>query len=302
MMPIQQTFALTGCLVLTFVATPVAAQSDFFFFGQDDHAQHNAHGKQHGENAGQVSDFNPSLPEGMTLDEVLDRAAQPSPFAPPVSDNDIYTFILLEQIEYRLPEDGAERLGWEGQGWIGYDYDKLWWKTEGEYEFEGTDSGEAENDLLYSRLITPFWNLQFGVQYANAWGAGNESDTWSGVIALQGLAPGSFEVDTSLYLSENADVTLATELEYNIRITQRLILQPRMEFTLSAQDIPSQGIGAGLTSTNLDLRLQYEIERRFTPYIGVRYSFLSGETADMAAAMGNDREQLFLVAGLRRAF
>ena len=300
MMPIQKTFALTGCLVLTLAATPVAAQSDFF--GQEDHDQHNAHDKQHVNHASQIRDLNPSLPEGMTLDEVLDLSAQPSPFAPPVSDNDIYTFILLEQIEYRLPEDGAERLGWEGQGWIGYDYDKLWWKTEGEYEFEGTDSGEAENDLLYSRLITPFWNLQFGVQYANTWGAGNESDTWSGVIALQGLAPGSFEVDTSLYLSENADVTLATELEYNIRITQRLILQPRMEFTLAAQDIPSQGIGAGLTSTNLDLRLQYEIERRFTPYIGVRYSFLSGETADMAAAMGNDREQLFLVAGLRWAF
>lgn len=303
-MIIHNYYATCFCALMALGGIPVAAQDIYTFAGLDDHKHHDGGPDTSPVHPGQASQHDPSLPDGMTLDDVLDFASEPTPADYPdvVDDNAIYSFILLEQIEYRVPEDGADRIGWEGQGWVGYDFDKLWVKSEGEYEFEGADGGEAETDLLYARLISPFWYVQFGVQYANTWGAGGESDTWSGVIALQGLAPGAFEVDTSLYISEKADVTLAVELEYNVRITQRLILQPRLELELAAQDIPERGVGQGLTTTNLDLRLQYEIERRFTPYIGVRYSFLSGETADMATAMGNDREQLFFLAGLRLAY
>lgn len=247
----------------------------------------------------------PPLPEGMSLDDVLDYAAKPPPehFPNPVPDDRIYWFTFIEQLEYRIADDSApDHVGWEAQGWVGGDFHKFWWKSEGEAVFEGSDEGESENDFLYSRLISPFWSLQGGVQYANEWGDSDYEDRWSAVVALQGLAPYKFELDTSLYLSEDGDLTLAAEGEYDLRITQRLVLQPRAALGMSAQDIPERDLGSGLTDLTLDLRLRYEIRRELAPYLLVRYTTALGETEDIAEAAGVDTEQWYFGAGLRFAF
>ena len=140
------------------------------------------------------------------------------------------------------------------------------------------------------------------MQYANEWRKDDYEDRWSGVIALQGLAPYKFELDNSLYISEDGDVTFEIEAEYNLRITQRLVLQPRAEMGFAFQDIPERSIGAGVTDVKLDLRLRYEIKREFAPYIGIRSQFLVGETDNIAEARGEDSEQLFFLAGFRFAF
>lgn len=249
-------------------------------------------------------DREPALPVGMTLDQTLDRAAQPPPpdYPDAIMDDQLHAFTLFEQLEYRLSDDGADQLGWDVQGWIGYDFHRFVWKSEGEASFDGVDEGESENDFLYSRLITPFWYAQAGVQYANEWEAGSYDDRVSGVLALQGLAPGMFEIDASLYLSQDADVTLSLEAEYDLRLTQRIVLQPRAEFGLSAQQVEDRRLGQGLTDANLDLRLRYEIKRTLAPYAGVRYRFLAGETRDLARAAGDELEQTYLIFGVRLAF
>jgi len=247
----------------------------------------------------------PAIPEGMTLDEVLDYSASPpsSHFPELVPDDRLYAFTLFEQLEYRMATGNTpDHLGWKAQGWIGGDFNKFWWKNEGEAVFDGPNEGETETDLLYSRLITPFWNFQIGAQYANEWITNDYDDRWSGVIAFQGLAPYKFELDNSLYISEDGDVTFALEAEYDIRITQRLVLQPRTELGFAFQDIPERDLGAGMTDANLDLRLLYEITRKIAPYIGLRYRFLVGETGNIAEAAGVDSEELFFVAGFRFAF
>ncbi len=188
------------------------------------------------------------------------------------------------------------------QGWIGGDFDKFWWKNEGEAIFDGPDAWEMETDLLYSSLITPFWDFQIGAQYANEWHEDDSEDRWSGVIALQGLAPYKFELDHSLYVSEDGDFTFEFEAEYDLRITQGLVLQPRAEIGVAFQDVPERSLGAGMTDVTLDLRLRYEIKREFAPYVGVRSRFLAGETDNIAGARGEDTEQLFFMAGVRFAF
>lgn len=245
-----------------------------------------------------------ALPEGMTLEEVFDYSETPPPrgFPDPVPDDEPYAFTLFDQLEYRIQDEGKDHLGWEAQGYLGYDIDKFWWKSEGEAVFEGQDEGESENDLLYSRLITPFWNFQIGAQYANEWTPGDYGDRWSGVIALQGLAPYKFELDNSLYLSEDGDVTFEFEGEYSIRITQRLVLQPRTELTFAAQDVPERRLGAGMTDATADLRLRYEIKRELAPYLGVRYQALVGETDNIAEAAGEDTEHVYFLSGVRLAF
>jgi copper resistance protein B len=266
---------------------------------------HQASAQQH-HDAVSSDILTPPLPEGMDLDEVLDHAAHPPPdhFPATLHDNRVYVFTLFEKLEYRIADDDdtPDHIGWEAQGWVGRDFHKFWWKHEGEAVFDGPDSGETETDLLYSRLVTPFWNFQMGVQYANEWDTDDYQDRWSGVLAFQGTAPYKFELDNALYVSEDGDVTFACEAEYDLRITQRLVLQPLAELHVAFQDISQRDLGAGITDVTLDLRLRYEIKREFAPYIGIRYRFLVGETADIAEEAGEDTTQLYFMAGVRFAF
>lgn len=290
-------------LLVSWMAAPVRAEEAPGMPSTEsrpDHAE-SAHGHEGGP---PPTPETPALPGGLSLGDVLDRAAAPPPehYPDPVPDDALRAGALFEQLEYRIGSGGPDPFAWEAQGWVGYDYDRFWWKSEGEAVFDGPDEGESETDLLYSRLVTPFWNAQVGVQYANAWEPGRYSDRWSAVLALQGLAPGMLELDTSLYLSEHGDVTAEVEGEYDLRITQRLVLQPRAELGFSAQEVPERGLGAGLTDAHLDLRLRYEVRRRLAPYVGLRYRLLVGETADLAEERGRDTDQLLVFAGIRLAF
>lgn len=263
------------------------------------------HGHEHhAEKPAPQPEYGPPLPEGMTLDEVLDAAAAPpAKDAPPVmAHNQLYVFLLGEQLEYRARDtDGSGELGLEWQAWAGGNLNRVWSKTDGEASLVGDVELEAENDLLYSRLVSPFWNLQGGVQYALGWADDVYDDRWSAVLAVQGLAPGMFEVDLSFYFSDDLDFTAALELEYDIRLTQRLVFQPLAELGFSAQNVPERGLGVGLTDTNLDARLRYEIKRGFAPYVGIRYRLLTFGTADQARDAGERTVTFFVLAGLRFA-
>lgn len=296
---------LIAFAILLAPIVPVWAQQASKVPTAADHPSHIESAQQHDQTVPTPAYNKPALPEGLTLDQVFDYAQSPPPVDYPqtVSDDRSYVFTLFDQLEYRVADDDADdHLGWEVQGWIGEDFNKFWWKHEGQAVFDGPDEGETETDLLFSRLITPFWNFQGGAQYANEWNTDDYEDRWSVAIALQGLAPYKFELDNSLYISEDGDVTFAFEAEYSIRITQRLVLQPRAELGFAFQDIPERDLAAGMTDAKLDLRLRYEIKREFAPYIGVRYQSLVGETDNIARATGVDTDHLFFLAGLRFAF
>ena len=292
--------------MLLVFASPAWAQNGSDMPNTEDRPMHGESAAQHDKSAPLAPAIEPAIPEGMTLEEVFDLAESPPPsdFPQVLSDDKLYAFTLFEQLEYRIAaeDEPSDHLGWEAQGWIGGDFHKFWWKNEGEAAFDGPDEWEMETDLLYSRLITPFWDVQIGAQYANAWHEDDYEDRWSGVIALQGLAPYKFELDQSLYLSEDGDFTFEIEAEYDLRITQRLVLQPRAEIGIAFQDVPERDLGAGMTDVKLDLRLRYEIKRGFAPYVGVRSQFLVGETDNIAEAHGEDSEQLFFLTGFRFAF
>lgn len=244
----------------------------------------------------------PPLPEGMTLDDVLEASAKgPGPGdVKTVHDDKVYAFWLFDQLEGRSTPTGEAHLGWEDLGWLGGDRDRLWWKNEGEWLGDGL-AGETETDLLYGRLLTPFWTAQTGVRYANEWGPDPYEDRWAAAIALQGLVPYKIELDASLYLSEDLDLTSEIEAEYGLRLVQRLLLQPRVALRLSAQDIPERDLGWGLTRATLDVRLGYEIRREFAPYLGVRGAFDVGRTATFVRDAGVEPARSLLLGGLRLA-
>ena len=182
---------------------------------------------------------------------------------------------------------------WDLQGYYGGPTSRLWFKSEGEGAF-GERLEDAEVQALYARAIAPFWDLQAGVRQDFA-GPG----TTYGVIGVQGLAPYMFEVDAALFVSHRGDVTARIEGEVDQRITQRLILQPRAEVNLAAQDVPRLGIGAGIDKVEVGLRLRYEIIREFAPYIGVEQSWRIGGSAHYARARGEDPSVTNVVVGVR---
>jgi copper resistance protein B len=201
------------------------------------------------------------------------------------------------QVMFNLAEfqvrDGKDGYRWDGQAWFGGDINRLWLKTEGEGAFrEGVESAEIQ--ALYSRAIGPYFNLQAGVRHDFQ---PTPNRTYA-TVGFEGLAPYMFEVEGAVFISQKGDILGRLEGYYDQRITQRLILQPRVELNLAAQDVPENRIGAGLTDVELGLRLRYEIRREFAPYVGVSYQAKTGQTADFARADAKRPTSTSFVAGI----
>ncbi len=203
---------------------------------------------------------------------------------------DALNFLVLgERVEFAEGDVST----WDLQGWIGYDRDKLWFKTEGRHDAEAADHSEVQ--ALYSRAVAPYWDLQAGLRRDDS---GSASRTHA-VLGVQGLAPYWFEVDAAAFVSERGDVSARLETTYELRFTQKLLLQPRLELNYSFADDPALGIGEGMSEASFGLRLRYELRREFAPYLGVEWSRAYGNTATLLRAAGRDREELSLVAGMR---
>jgi len=231
------------------------------------------------------------------------NAADAGPHTMPVDwqhvheDSQPFGFALIDRLEYR-GDDGPDHLLWDAQGWYGGDYNRLWIKTEGEQAISHSN-GESETQALYGRLIAPYWDLQAGVRYDRTFGSGPDRDRAFGVLGVQGLAPYRFDTEAALFVSEDGDVSLRAQAERDLLLTQRLILQPRVEINAAAQQVKSWGVGSGLNDLQLGLRLRYEIRRQFAPYVGVEWVKKFGDSADFARADGQDSGSLALLAGLR---
>ena len=207
------------------------------------------------------------------------------------------TALIIDRLEAGFG-DGGDTYLWDVQGWSGGDINRFWWKSEGEGEFGGALE-EAELQALYSRAVTPFWDVQAGVRQDFR---PDGDDTTHLVLGLQGLAPYWFEIDAAAFLSTKGDLTARVEAEYDQRLTQRLILQPRLEIDASASDIPELEIGAGLSSIEAGVRLRYEFRKEFAPYVGVEWSRALGNTADYIEARGGESEVTRVVVGLKAWF
>jgi copper resistance protein B len=203
-------------------------------------------------------------------------------------------FAMADRFEVQ-DRDGDSLTLWDAQGWYGTDENRLWLKTEGEV----TDHDEEfELQALWSHAFHPWFDFQAGLRLDFNDGL----DTSHLAVGIQGLLPYRFETDAALFLSEDGDLSARIEGEYDWWLTQRLILQPRIELNLSAQDIPAKAIGAGVQNIELGLRLRYQIRREFAPYVGIEYSRLYGDTADYTRRSGREVSDSYAVLGIQAWF
>ncbi|HEY0086074.1 MAG TPA: copper resistance protein B [Allosphingosinicella sp.] len=204
--------------------------------------------------------------------------------------------VLIDRLEYRS-QNGRDGFAWDAEGWYGGDIDKLWLKSEGEGVFgERLEHGEAQS--LWSHAIDPWFDLQLGLRQD----FGRGPDRTYLALGVQGLAPYWVEVDAAAFVSTKGDVTARVEAEYDLRITQKLILQPEAELQFSLQDVPELRVGSGLSAAEAGLRLRYQVKPEFAPYLGVEYQRGFGDTARLRRADGDDAGGWSLLLGVRAWF
>lgn len=237
----------------------------------------------------------PPVPADHAAEAFYDPAVMARARAAMLRESGGMTFsqLMIDRLEYRALK-GGDGYHWEGEGWIGGDINRLAIKSEGEGDVRGALEN-AEVQALYSRAIDPWWNLVAGVRHDIR----PDPQRTYATIGIEGLAPYWFEVEGQAFLSTRGDVHLRLEGSYDQRLTQRLILQPAAEVNVALQDVPELGIGSGLSSVEMGLRLRYEFAREFAPYVGVNWERSFGDTARFARAAGDGASATSLVMGIR---
>lgn len=218
------------------------------------------------------------------------------PHAMHMSDDANFGSVLLDRLE-RTHTDNDNATAYEMQAWFGSTWNRLTLKAEGE-----ADQGrlhEARTELLWSHAVAPFWDTQLGIR--NDTRHDNPSRNWL-AFGVQGLAPYWFDVEATAYVGSNGRTAIRLSAEYELLLTQRLILQPRVEANLYGKSDPATDIGSGLSNSTAGLRLRYELSRQFAPYVGVERQQYVGTSADLIETAGGRRESTRLVAGVRLWF
>lgn len=206
------------------------------------------------------------------------------------------SLILVDQFEYG-PGGAGRPLRLEAVGWWGGDYNRLWFRAEGE-QLTTERVGDGELQLSYGRLVTPYFDALAGGRIDQQWG--DESSTRAHfAVGVVGLAPGRFEVSQMLFMSLDGDVSARLDAEYQLLVTQRWVATPEIELNAALQEVSEWGVGSGINDVELGLRLRYEFHRKFAPYIGYSWTRRLGGSAEFAREAGEGISESVLVAGLR---
>ena len=206
-----------------------------------------------------------------------------------------YAKVMANLLEYGAGA-GANSYRWSGEAWLGGDIHRLVLKSEGEGKRAGGIES-AELQALYSRAVGVYTDLQIGVRQDFE----PHARTYL-TVGAESLLPYWFEAEGAAFLSDKGDLSARIEGSYDLRLTSRLLLQPRAELNFAVQNDAATQTGSGLSDAELGLRLRYEIRREFAPYVGVSYERKFGRTADYSRAAGDDVEDTRLVFGVRAWF
>ena len=189
--------------------------------------------------------------------------------------------------------DGHSAMPYDVEAWFGRTYERAVLKAEG--EIEGGDVSEGRAELLWSHAFAAYWDTQLGIRYDHGQGP---SRNWL-AVGIEGLAPYWFDLEATAYFGESSRTALRIDASYDMLVSQRLILQPRLEANFYGRDDPERGLGSGLADVSLALRLRYETRRELAPYLGVARVNQYGGTEDLTRAAGGDPGDTRLTLGLR---
>ncbi|KLD77947.1 copper resistance protein B [Xanthomonas hyacinthi] len=201
-------------------------------------------------------------------------------------------YLLFDRLEGWDADHGSGQ-AWEASAWYGGDIDRLWLRSEGERSGGRTEAADLE--ALYGHAVSPWWDLLVGVKQDVAPGDARTS----AAFGVQGMAPYKFEVAATLYVGAGGKASARVQGEYEVLLSNRWILQPRLQADAAFADDRAHGVGSGLSTLEAGLRLRYEISRRFAPYLGVVHERAFGATSDYRRDAGEAARETRVVAGVR---
>lgn len=137
-----------------------------------------------------------------------------------MADEHRFASVLVERLEW-AHGNGTNATAYDAQAWFGTSYDKLVIKAEGDIHKGRVE--EARTELLWGHAIAPFWDTQLGLR--NDAGTGRPGRNWA-AFGVQGLAPYWFHLEATAYVGDSGRTALRLSSEYELLLTQRLILQP----------------------------------------------------------------------------
>lgn len=210
---------------------------------------------------------------------------------------DTRTFVKLMVDEFEVTDVADENdFDWDAELSVGGDLHKFVMTTEGGSGDGGTDTSELQ--FLYSKAITPFWNLQAGLR-AEDDSASNRD--WA-VVSLKGLAPYFFEIEAELFFADGGQSGFRVKGEYEVLLTQRWILSHELELLGYGHKDSIGSNGSGVSNLEFNVRLRYEIKRELAPYFGISWNRFYGDAKAFAQSAGRDVTGARLVVGLRTWF
>ena len=210
--------------------------------------------------------------------------------------------VLFDRLEITRTENDENLIVWDMLAWYGGDRNRIYFKSEGENRSDDGEPTELESvELLASRLIAPFWEIQGGAGTRGSVASGAERENYL-VFSLFGMAPYRFEMDNSITVNEDGDIAASIEAEYDIRLSQVSYLQPRLEVEAAFTDAEEYDRPSGFNNVRVGLRYRYELSREFAPYIGVYWSRALSDKADQIRAQGGDESETGVVIGVRMWF
>lgn len=209
-----------------------------------------------------------------------------------LGDEHSFASFRLNRLERVLPRRGDNHTAFEGQVKFGGDFDHVVLKVEG--EVAGGKLHEARSELLWGHAIAAYWDTQLGLRHD---GGEGPDRTWL-AFGVEGTAPYWIHARATGYLGQSGRTALRLEAEYDAHITQKLVLQPKTEWNFYGRNDRERGIGKGLSSASLGLRLRYEFTPQIAPYVGVEWQRRFGRTADFSRAAGGGTSRTRWVAGL----
>ena len=245
--------------------------------------------------------FGPFVEQERTLPTISPPPRWPSP----VNDQENHLFTLVDVLEYRPATGGSKSTSdyrWDVEGWYGGDYNRLWFKSEGQKDTAFKADYDVDFQLLYGRFIQKYYDFQIGPRVETQTFRGRNVTRGLGVIGIQGLVPYNYEFESALFIDQNGAVSARLSFNKDMLLTQRLILQTRFETNAAVQRVEEFTTGSGLNNLELGFRLRYEIRREFAPYVGLSLDRSFGETATLVRQDGGTPSQIRFVAGVRMWF
>lgn len=210
--------------------------------------------------------------------------------------------VIFDRLEVTRTDDSDELIVWDMLAWYGGDEKRIYFKSEGENKRNDGEPSELESaELLASRLIAPFWEIQGGAGTRGSVASGANRENYL-VFSLFGMAPYRFEMDSSITINEDGDIAATLEAEYDLRLSQVSYLQPRLEVAAALTDAKAYARPRGFNDVRVGLRYRYELSREFAPYIGAYWSRSLGGKAEQIRDGGGDPAEIGFVVGVRMWF